>query len=244
MAADDLKPTRMDAAKAAAQAFVRAPAARRRHRRRRVQRRRPLGPGAHRATRPRCSRRSTGSRPQRGTSLGQGIRAALERDRHRRERTADRLLQQPLAGPAPTPAPAPVPPGLAHLGGHRPADRRREHRAARPGDGRPGRRRPRRPDLHGRHRQRRRDDPRRQRVQGPHPARRGDAPADRRHHRRHVLRAPRTRPDLARVYDDLDTQARRQAAARSRSPRCSRAPASLLLALGGLTSLAWLGRLP
>ena len=138
MAADDLKPTRMDAAKAASLAFVE---------------RQPPGvvvgvvafsDGGLSVQAPTSDQAAVLAAinrlaPERGTSLGQGILAVAEHDRHRRERAVDRLLHpiaRPVAGAAPTLPP--VAPGSHTSGRHRPADRRREHRAARPGERRPG----------------------------------------------------------------------------------------------------------
>ena len=97
MAADDVSPTRMEAAKAAATDDRRAPAARCRRRRRRVQRRGSLGPdadlgsGAVLAAIGRLA-------PSRGTSLGQGILAALGAITQAESDTPRRLLQQSLGG--------------------------------------------------------------------------------------------------------------------------------------------------
>ena len=130
-----------------------------------------------------------------------------EDDRHRREpAVGPTTTRNRVAGARPPPPDARCPPGT-----HTSAvivlltDGENTARPTRSGR-RPGRRGPRRPHLHGRHRQRGRDDPRRRRVQGPHPARRGDAPADLRHDRRHLLRGRGPRPAWPKVYDEVDTQ--------------------------------------
>ena len=191
MAADDLKPTRMDAAKAAAKAFVAAPAAGRRHRRRRVQRGRHLGPGPDRATRRPCSPRSTGSDPQQGTSLGQGILASLsaialaEGGRRRRATTRTaRRRRRPSRRPVPAGRHAPAVIVLLSDGENTESPD-------------PARARPRRRPIGASGSTRSASAARPaatldlERLQGPHPARRGDPPADLRHHRRHVLRRGR-----------------------------------------------------
>ena len=103
MAADDVAPTRMEAAKAAARDDRRAAAAGRRDRRRRVQRRRAGRPGADHdqaAVLAAIDRLA----PSRGTSLGQGSSRRSRRSSRPRP-TRRRLLQQPLAEPTETPAP-------------------------------------------------------------------------------------------------------------------------------------------
>ena len=195
-----------------------------------------------RATRPRSSRRSTASRPSAARRSGRGSAPRSTRSRSPRTRPPTDYYSNRSPAPSPTPTPAPVAPGshtsavivlLTDGENNEPPD---------PLAGRPGGRRPGRPDRHGRHRQRGRDDPRPRRVQGPHAARRGDAPADRRHDRRRVLRGRgRARPGqgLRRPRHASSSSSR----SRSRSPRSSRARACCSC-LGGLGSLAWLGRLP
>ena len=98
MAADDLTPTRMDAAKAARPDFRRAPAHDRPDRRRRLQRQRLLGPGADQRPDDGAGRHRPARRPQRGTSLGEGILASLDDDRPAADADPDpRLLHQSLA---------------------------------------------------------------------------------------------------------------------------------------------------
>ena len=220
MAADDLEPTRMDAAKAATQGVRRAPAAGRRHRGRRLQRRRPLGPGAD---------QRPGRDPGRDRPPGAGARdvarpgdpGRARRDRHRRGRTADRLLHQPLAR-ADAASRRPVPPGVARAGGRsscsptaRTTSDPTRSTAAQAAAG------PRRPDLHGRHRQ-------------PPPGRRSTStgsrstPSSTRRllqqdlggHRRDLLGADDAEA-LSSGLRRARPAPRRSSPRRSRSPRCS-----------------------
>ena len=221
MAATDLPPTRMEAAKAAARAFVEQPAAdasgsgsspsatagcpsRSRPTIRRRSRRRSTG-----------SARSAARRSPAASQSALGVIAAADAD--------------PAAGyytnrsPGPTVAPTPVPAGSHADAVRHPAERRREHDLARPAGRGQGRGRSRHPHLHRRHRQRRRGDDRRRGLQDPQPARRGPAASDRHHHRRHVLRGRAIRTSCRRST----TPSRRASSSdpkRWRSPRSSPAP--------------------
>ena len=117
MAATDVEPTRMEAAKAAAR--VRRPASRRRpHRRRRVQRQRASRPRSPPTTGPRSSPRSTAwsrsgaRRSARGISLARPRSARPTRD-PRRPTTTRTLPANPR--PAPTPVPARFEPAVIVL---------------------------------------------------------------------------------------------------------------------------------
>ena len=243
MAADDLKPTRMDAAKAAATAFVaRQPS------RASSSASWPSATPASRSRRPtdgpsrRCSPRSTGSSPSSGTSLGQGICASLNAIATA-EGASTRGLLHATGLPTPTPTPTPVPRGLPRTGGRSSCSpTARTTSRPDPVAGGAGGRRPRRADLHGRDRQHDRDDARRRRLQGPHAARRGDPPADRRRSPagRTTTRPTSDSPDA--IYDEPRPAADDQAAGRSRSPRSSRARASCLLIAGARLALrGWAG---
>ena len=201
MAATDLPPTRMEAAKAAARAFVAAAAADGPDRGRRLQRQRAVRPGPDRRSGPgrggdrpaRSGARDVDRRRHRVRARGdrRGGRGPGGRLLHERVTRSDRRAD---AGAR----------RLARGRGRHPAERRREHDLARSAGRRQGRGRSRHPHLHRRHRQRRRGDDRRRGLQDPQPARRGPAASDRRHHRRHVLRGSRSGPaagDLRRHPD-------------------------------------------
>ena len=186
MAADDLQPTRMEAAKVAARAFVeRQPASI------------LIGvvafsdsgfsiqvPTGDETAGPR------GDRPPRagarhvaraGESWRRSRRSPLPTRTRLPATTANR-------SPEPTPLPTPVPDGT-----YAPAvivllTDGENNQSPDPLRGGAGGRRPRRPDPHGRDRQHGRDDARGRGLQGPQPARRGDAPADRGDHRWRLLR--------------------------------------------------------
>ena len=114
--------------------------------------------------------------PERGTSLGRGIQTSLTAiDRGGRDPPGVDYYTNRSPG---ADARADAGPGRRRTArGHRPAERRREHRNAGSARARPGRRRPRRPDLHGRHRQRRPGRRSRSTASRIHtPARRGRAP--------------------------------------------------------------------
>ena len=223
----------MEAAKAATKTFVERQPPRRRDRRRRVQRRRPVGPDAD-------QRPGGGPRRDRPAGAGAGDLArpghpdGARHDRRRRGRSVGRLLQQPLAANR-RPTPTPVPPGT-----HAPAvivllTDGENNEPPGPARRRAGRRRPRSPDLHGRARQRGRDDPRPRRVQGPHPARRGDAPADLRRSPAAPTSAPSDDAALQSVYDNLDTAPGGRAGEDRGHRRCSPARACCSLVVGGLS---------
>ena len=155
MAADDLKPTRMEAAKAAASDFVERQPSSVVIGRRRVQRRRALRPGAderpgHGPRRDRPAHARPGGRRWPTAILPPSTRSPWPRTRRPPTTTA---TARPRRSPTDTPAPVPA-------GTHGSAvivllTRRREQREPRPAGRRPDGGRPGRPDRHGRHRQRR-----------------------------------------------------------------------------------------
>ena len=168
MAADDVEPTRLAAAQAAADRLRRGAAGHRRRRRRHL---RPAGadhPGADRRPRRGASRRSTGCATGGGTSLGQAILAALSHDHRQAGRAAGRRRRRAAARPR-----------LLALGDDRGLLRRRgDRRAGRRGGRRPGRRR-RGAHRDGRGRHRRRRHRRGGRLPARHRAGRGAADHDR-----------------------------------------------------------------
>ena len=157
MAADDLAPTRMEAAKAAARDFVK---------------RQPpsvvigvvafsdSGFSVQVPTNDPAPILAAIDRlqPQRGTSLAQGIKVSLDTIAAAEGDQNQGYYTNRSPDPNPTPEPSPVPPGTHTSAGDRAADRRREHRQPRPARGGPGRGRPRRAHPHHRHRQRRGHD--------------------------------------------------------------------------------------
>ena len=194
MAADDIEPTRMEAAKAAAHAFVAD----------QPSRRCLIGvvafsDGGLAVQVPDGTTQAPGDRRDRPARAGARDVARAQGSSPRSTTIADRggrppsgLLQQSLAGADPG-AGRPSPAGRSARG-DRPPDRRREHPGAGSARGGPGCRRPRHPDPHRRHRQRR--GHRRSRSTGSQvhtPAGRGDASPDRRDHRRRLLRRRRAR---------------------------------------------------
>ena len=142
MAADDVDPSRMEAAKAAARTIVDARPPGRRHRRRRVQRRGPRRPGADQRPGRGARRRRAHGRRRGAPRWAAGSSPRSRRSTRPRATTPRRLLQQPLARSRPR-RPQPVPPGSDASTVDRPVQRRREHRAAGPGRGRADRRQPR-----------------------------------------------------------------------------------------------------
>ncbi len=138
MAATDLQPTRMAAAKAAARDFVA---------------RQPAGvtigvvafsdsgvsvqtPTTDQATVLAAIDRLT---PQRGTSLAEGILASLKVITVAEAGPyANNYYTKPAAGATPSPSPTPVPAGNPRAGGHRPVQRRGEQRIPGSADGCPG----------------------------------------------------------------------------------------------------------
>ena len=167
MAATDLTPTRMDAAKAAALAFVadQPPSVR-------------IGVIVFSDTgfsiqvptgdRSRGRGRDPAARPGTGHVARPGDRPVARRPRGRRAPALDRLLHERLA--ATDPAAHAGPEGHVCPGDHRPDQRRREHRRARSARGGRGRRRPRRPHRHGRDRHAGRERPSRSRASASIPS--------------------------------------------------------------------------
>ena len=238
MAATDLTPTRMDAAKAAALAFVAAPAAGRADRRRRVQRRGLHDPGADQRPGSRARGAIERLAPERGTSLGQGILPSLDAILEADEQppSTDYYTNR---SPAPTPQPTPVPPGT-----HAPAiivllsDGENTERP------RPARRRPQaaadrgRPHRHGGHRQRRPGttlevDGFRVHTQLDEAALKAIAART-----DGTYYAAADQGDLAKIYGDLGTPSRRPDRAVRADRRSSRAPGSSCSSSAAPRSLA------
>ena len=164
-------------------------------------------------------------------------------DRDRRRRSGRRLLHATARPTEPTPAPTPVPDGTYASAAIVLLTDGENNQQPDPLEAAAGRGRPRRPDLHGRHRQRGRDDARGRGLQGPQPAGRGDAAADRRDHRRRLLR--RRRP--AGAQRDLRRASTRAWSIKPEPMEVTSLFAGagvLLLLIGGVASLLWLGRLP
>ena len=186
MAATDVAPTRMEAAKTAALAFVEGQPSSVR-----------IGivvfsdtgfstqvPTDDRAALVAAIQRLE---PERGTSLGRGILAALHghrEGRSTRRRPTTTRTPPPRRAPDPTPVPAGVyePAVIVLLTDGENTVEPDPLEAAQAAQG------PRRPHRHGRDRQRGRDDARGRGLPGPHPARRGGAPGHRGADRRDVLR--------------------------------------------------------
>ena len=136
----------------------------------------------------------------------------------------------------------PCPAGHLRLGGDRAADRRREQPAARPARGRAGRRRPRRPHLHGRHRQPAGTTLEVDGFKVHTAARRGDAPARSRTSPT-ARTTPPTEPDRLTRSTTTSTRASSSSPRRSRSRRCSPGAGLSCCCSVGLARLAgWLGR--
>ena len=129
MAADDVEPTRLEAAKATAREIVARRPAGRRHRRRRVQRRRAGRPGADQRHRRGADARSTGWRRPEGTSLGDGISPRSRRSRARAPRRPPTTTA--TARPSRPRRRSPVEPGLGRATLIVAAQRRREQRPTR-----------------------------------------------------------------------------------------------------------------
>ena len=241
MAAADLKPTRMEAAKAAARDFV--------------QRQPPtvqIGVVAFSDSgfsvqtadqRPGCApgRHQPPDAPARHLA-GQrhpGFAQCHRRPTQPGQGPAD--LQQPDARPHPTPTP--VPKGTYTNRGDRPADRRRKQRSARPAGRRPDRRRPRGAHLYGGHRQRQRAPTCTSTASPSIPSWMKPPCSKSRRSPAGPITTPRAHRNWSTIYDNLDPQLIIKPE-KTEVTSLFAGASILVLLIGGVFSLLWFSRLP